>query len=193
MLAGNENRFGDYVFQGSPRVLVRGQKVVDLPHRQLKVLSVLLAAKGGVVSRDTLMDAVWRDVCVEEHNLTQTIFLLRRSLGRLPDGQDYIETVPRKGYRISSAALTTTAKGSSVPPPSHRRAAERWRWALRSAAPWLSHVLRLPRLRRSVKQASGGSSSVPEEGHSISWQMDRRGASAPAKERLRWSRPGWQR
>jgi hypothetical protein len=47
------------------------------------------------------MSAVWPDSFVEEGSLAQTVFMLRRKLGRAPNGEEYIQTVPRRGYRIA--------------------------------------------------------------------------------------------
>ena len=107
--------FGEYTFEKSPLLVMRGIEMIDLTPRQLETLSLLLDAKGEVVSRETFLDKVWGDVIVEEHNLTQTIFLLRKALGRLPNGQEYIETVPKKGYRMSPSAfvISTTREPSS--------------------------------------------------------------------------------
>jgi len=98
-------RFGDYTFEATQMVIMRGIEIIDMPHRQKEALALLLKAQGKVVGREAFLDTVWKDVVVEEHNLTQTIFLLRKALGRLPSGQEYIETVPKKGYRISPEAL----------------------------------------------------------------------------------------
>ncbi|AFL87102.1 DNA-binding protein with winged-HTH domain [Terriglobus roseus DSM 18391] len=190
MISGNEKKFGAYVLKGSPRVLVRGKNVIDLPHRQLKLLSVLLAAKGMVVTREALMDAVWRDVFVEEHNLNQTVFLLRRSLGKLPDGGDYIETVPRRGYRMSAAAIEDQGVDVEVMP--ERRVANGWRSALQRTAPWLATVLRFPRRERRGKQTNAGPSVSPIRAVAPPprWQTDRRVVSVPAKAILRSSLQG---
>jgi len=101
--------FGEYTFEKSPLLVMRGIEMIDLTPRQLETLALLLDAKGEVVSRETFLDKVWGDVIVEEHNLTQTIFLLRKTLGRLPNGQEYIETVPKKGYRMSPSAFSLSA------------------------------------------------------------------------------------
>jgi len=107
MLSVNGIRFfGEYRLEKSPMVLYRGMEIVDLPHKQLELLAALVNANGEVVTREAILDAVWRDAYVEEHNLTQTVFLLRRSLGKLPNGGDYVETVHRRGYRMSAAALS---------------------------------------------------------------------------------------
>lgn len=58
------------------------------------------------MTKDVFFKKVWHGAFVEEGNLTQTIFLLRKALGKLPDGGDYIETLSGYGYRLSPAALT---------------------------------------------------------------------------------------
>jgi DNA-binding winged helix-turn-helix (wHTH) protein len=98
-------RFGEYVIDPLSLRLLRGTDVIHTTVKQLELLTLLLGAKGEVVSRTTLMDRLWCDAEVEEHNITQTIFRLRRVLGKLPDGKEYIETVPRRGYRMSSASF----------------------------------------------------------------------------------------
>ncbi len=97
--------FGEYTFEASPMVVMRGLEIINLPSKQLETLAVLLKANGEIVEKETFLTEVWGEVVVEEHNLTQTIFLLRKALGKLPNGQEYIETVPKRGYRISMAAL----------------------------------------------------------------------------------------
>lgn len=97
--------FGEYVVDPQSFRLLRGMDVIHTTAKQLELLALLLEAKGEVVSKITLMERLWSDAEVEEHNLTQTIFCLRRILGRLPDGKEYIETVHRRGYCMSSAAF----------------------------------------------------------------------------------------
>src|ERR1051326_3671437 len=75
--------------------------VVPVPLKAVKTLLTLVEHGGEVVSKQALIEAVWPDSYVEEGNLTQNIFLLRRQLGKAPEGQDYIETIPRRGYRIT--------------------------------------------------------------------------------------------
>jgi TolB-like protein/Tfp pilus assembly protein PilF len=53
-----------------------------------------------VVEKDDLMKRVWPSTFVEEGNLTQNISLLRKALGESPNGIQFIETVPRRGYRF---------------------------------------------------------------------------------------------
>jgi len=97
--------FGEYTFETTQMVVMRGIEIIDMPQRQREALALLLRAEGRTVSREEFLDTVWNGVVVEEHNLTQTIFMLRKALGKLPNGREYIETVPKKGYRISLGAL----------------------------------------------------------------------------------------
>lgn len=96
--------FGQYVLQLRPLKLWGGNSEVKLTQRQLNVLAVLVEADGRVVSKDAFFERVWSGSAVEESNLTQTIFLLRRALGTLPNGGAFIETIPRQGYRLSARA-----------------------------------------------------------------------------------------
>ena len=71
-------------------------------HLEPKIMEVLLrlaATPGAVVSKDELLRAVWPDTFVTEHVLTQAIWQLRHAFG----AADMIETIPRRGYRISAA------------------------------------------------------------------------------------------
>ncbi|HUY40798.1 MAG TPA: winged helix-turn-helix domain-containing protein [Candidatus Dormibacteraeota bacterium] len=87
------------------RVLRCGDDIVPLPPKALDVLVALLERRGGVVSKTALMDAVWGHAGIEESNLTQSIYQLRRALQRW-DPAVRIETVPRRGYRLVDGAPT---------------------------------------------------------------------------------------
>ncbi len=94
-------RFGDYVLDAE-RMVLRGEDgVIGLPPKALLTLLALVEQRGEVVSKQHLMERVWGDTFVEEGNLSQNIFLLRRELGKSPDGSDYIQTLSKRGYRIN--------------------------------------------------------------------------------------------
>lgn len=82
------------------RVLVRDGRVVPLPAKALSTLIVLVRNNGHVVEKDALMKEVWPDEYVEEGNLAQHIYILRRALGESTESPKYIETIPRRGYRF---------------------------------------------------------------------------------------------
>ena len=89
--------------------LLRHGMTVPLGGRALAILSVLARAEGQVVAKTALMDQVWPGIAVEEGNLTVQIAALRKALGQLPDGQDWIVTVARVGYRLISGVAGTAA------------------------------------------------------------------------------------
>ena len=64
----------------------------------------LIERRGHVIDKEELMQRVWPDTFVEEGNLAQNIYTLRKMLGETPEGADYIKTVPRRGYRFAGAA-----------------------------------------------------------------------------------------
>jgi DNA-binding winged helix-turn-helix (wHTH) protein/Tol biopolymer transport system component len=93
--------FGPYSLDSAQMLLRRAGSVVPLQPRALETLLVLVRRRGEVVSKQELMDSVWPDSFVEEGNLTQNIFLLRRELGKTPEGEEYIQTLPKRGYRMN--------------------------------------------------------------------------------------------
>jgi DNA-binding winged helix-turn-helix (wHTH) protein/Tol biopolymer transport system component len=93
--------FGPYSLDPTQMLLRRAGSVVPLQPRALEILLALLRQCGEVVSKQELMERVWPDSFVEEGNLTQNIFLLRRELGKTPEGEEYIQTVPKRGYRMN--------------------------------------------------------------------------------------------
>jgi DNA-binding winged helix-turn-helix (wHTH) protein/Tol biopolymer transport system component len=93
--------FGPYSLDSTQMLLRRSGSVVPLQPRALETLLVLVRRRGEVVSKQELMDAVWRENFVEEGNLTQNIFVLRRELGKTPEGEEYIQTLPKRGYRFN--------------------------------------------------------------------------------------------
>jgi len=92
--------FGPFRLDANERVLLRDGRLVPLPGKAVSTLLVLLRNKGHVVEKDVLMEEVWPNEFVEEGNLAQHIFMLRKALGEAADGPKYIETVPRRGYRF---------------------------------------------------------------------------------------------
>ncbi len=93
-------QFGSFRLDAGERVLLRDGRLVPLPAKVLNTLLVLVRNNGHVVEKDVLMKEVWPDEYVEEGNLAQHIFMLRRALGESTENPRYIETVPRRGYRF---------------------------------------------------------------------------------------------
>jgi TolB-like protein len=92
-------------------VLSKRGQVLAISPRTAEILCALLKEAGEVVSKEALMQAVWRGAFVEEGNLTQHISLLRKALGLMPDGRAYIETYPKRGYRFAGT-VQDAARGT---------------------------------------------------------------------------------
>src|SRR5262245_42569619 len=92
--------FGPFRFDIALRVLTRDGEVISLGDKAAEVLLLLLRNAGYLVGKEDLMKEVWPDSFVEDSNLTQSVFTLRRVLGDDRLSARYIETVPRRGYRF---------------------------------------------------------------------------------------------
>ena len=92
--------FGPYRLSLAKRVLTRDGEIVSLTPKATEILVRLVANAGQLLEKDNLLKEVWPDTFVEEANLTQNIFTLRRALGDERAGPKYIETVSRRGYRF---------------------------------------------------------------------------------------------
>jgi Tol biopolymer transport system component/DNA-binding winged helix-turn-helix (wHTH) protein len=98
--------FGPFRFYPEEQTLLRDGKPVSLPPRVTETLSLLLQNAGHLVEKDRLIKEVWKDAIVEEGNLNKNIFILRKALGQTEGGQEFIETVPKRGYRFVGAVQT---------------------------------------------------------------------------------------
>ena len=94
--------FGDYRIEKTERLLTRRGKVVPLPPKAVDLLFVLLENNNHVVTKEQLMERVWVDSFVEEANLSRIVFQLRKVLGESETGGEFIETIPRRGYRFAA-------------------------------------------------------------------------------------------
>ncbi len=92
--------FGPFRLNAAERHLVRDGEPVTIPPKAFDTLVVLVKNQGHAVRKDELISAVWPDTFVDENNLNQYISVLRKALGENGDGQRFIETVPRWGYRF---------------------------------------------------------------------------------------------
>src|SRR4030095_6208487 len=108
-------RFDVYELDTAEQLLLCEGRPVPLTPKAFAILLMLIERGGHVVSKTDVMKAVWRDTCVEEANLTQNIFTLRRILGEGVNGKKYIETVSRRGYRFVSSVLQVPRTGAPQP------------------------------------------------------------------------------
>jgi eukaryotic-like serine/threonine-protein kinase len=92
--------FGPFRLDSEKRVLVRDGAPVPLAPKVAETLLLLVESAGHLVDKDELMRRVWPDAFVEEGNLNKNIFVLRKVLGLWDGDREYIETVPKRGYRF---------------------------------------------------------------------------------------------
>src|SRR6476620_3935641 len=132
--------FDEFRLNVATMMLCRAEKEVSLPPKAVKTLAVLVENKGEIISKDELIGRVWEDSVVEESNLSQNLYLLRKTLGNNPEGRPYIETLRRRGYRFTGkaefakkvqppnaeSADTPLAKQRSVPRPGNVIELSQW-------------------------------------------------------------------
>jgi DNA-binding winged helix-turn-helix (wHTH) protein/TolB-like protein len=92
--------FGTFRFDPGNHLLLSDGSPVSLTPKAFDILLVLVQNGSRLTTKEELMRKVWPDSFVEEANLTVNISILRKLLGETPDGQPYIDTVPKKGYRF---------------------------------------------------------------------------------------------
>ena len=108
-------KFGRFRLKTAERVLLREGELVPLTPKVFDILVTLVEHGGQVVAKDDLMKRVWPNTFVEEGNLTQNISLLRKALGETPGGVQFIETVPRRGYRFVADTNQSWGVETEVP------------------------------------------------------------------------------
>jgi DNA-binding winged helix-turn-helix (wHTH) protein len=121
--------FGPYRLERGKRRLLRNGEPISLTPKAFDTLLALIERHDRVVDKAELMKLVWPDSFVEEANLSQTIFVLRKTLGEGPDGRPYIDTVPRRGYRFGAEV-----RGEGLGPPVAAERIPSWR----ARAPWVA-------------------------------------------------------
>jgi TolB-like protein len=103
---GTSYRFGPFRLDANAEVLFRGTEMTGLGRRPVALLRVLVQHAGAPVSKDALIAAAWGGLAVEESNLPVQIAALRRVLAEEPGGENWIETLPRRGYRFVGPWVT---------------------------------------------------------------------------------------
>jgi Tol biopolymer transport system component/DNA-binding winged helix-turn-helix (wHTH) protein len=92
--------FGPYRLEPDEERLLRDGSTVPLTPKAFDTLVCLVRRAGTLVDKDALMREVWPDAHVEDANITVNISTIRKALGDGVEGQRYIETVPKRGYRF---------------------------------------------------------------------------------------------
>ena len=114
-----------FVLDPAKRVLLRAGVPQTLTPRAFDLLLLLVQQRDRVLSKDEMLRTVWADTVVEESNLNQQVFVLRKALNSDGRGPEYIATIPRRGYRfvggVTERSAASLASGSSAAATDQRR------------------------------------------------------------------------
>lgn len=112
--AGHFYEFGPFRVDVANLLLFRDGQPLSLAPKAVETLIALVQHGGQLMKKDDLIRIVWSDRIVDESNLSQNIYLLRKTLGDGSNGQNYIETVPRRGYRFVGEVRDCNANGTDL-------------------------------------------------------------------------------
>ncbi|HKR02182.1 MAG TPA: winged helix-turn-helix domain-containing protein [Pyrinomonadaceae bacterium] len=110
--------FGPFRIDTANRLLLRDGEPVQLTPKVVDTLLLLLENSGRVLGKEEILKALWPDSFVEEGNLSQNIYVLRKALNGGAEGESYIETIPRRGYRFAGQVRELPLEeGAGLPEP----------------------------------------------------------------------------
>src|SRR5260370_30435150 len=127
--------FGPYRIDSVERLLTRDGDTIPLTPKAVDTLMALVANSGRVLDKDELMKIVWPDTFVEEGALARNISALRKALGDDIEGSQYIETIPKRGYRFVAPVKDLSASTQTpADVDEQRNPRDRMRWVARLVA-----------------------------------------------------------
>lgn len=110
--SGTIYEFGNFRLDPSERQLVRDGQLITIAPKVFDTLLALIEEPGRLVDKERLMSRLWPDTFVEEATLARNISDLRKALGGSASGQQFIETVPKRGYRFISEVRLIGSQGT---------------------------------------------------------------------------------
>ncbi|HWP16103.1 MAG TPA: winged helix-turn-helix domain-containing protein, partial [Xanthobacteraceae bacterium] len=99
--------FGPFRLDADAGILFQGAEPIPLGQRAVALLALLVQRAGLPVAKEALIEAAWPAQAIEDSNLTVQIAAIRRVFEELADGSDWIETLPRRGYRYIGPAVAS--------------------------------------------------------------------------------------
>lgn len=190
-------RFGEFALYPVERLLLKKNQPISTTPKVFDLLLFLVENQGRLLTKNEILDKVWADSVVEESTLARTVSMLRKTLGSDPN--EFVETVPKKGYRfITEAVLITSSNNSEIekiplpeisvlenqPPLGNKSAKNDRRWAIGLLAVFLLAMLAI-----WAWQFRGNSNASPNEKKSPN--EPKRLTSVPLNERfIGWTQDG---
>jgi TolB-like protein/DNA-binding winged helix-turn-helix (wHTH) protein/Tfp pilus assembly protein PilF len=107
--------FGPFRLDTGQQRLLRGDQRIPLQPKAFETLLFLVRNGEKLSLKEDLLNAVWPDAFVEESNLTQNVFVLRKALGDEDGDRRYIITVPGRGYRFAESVHIVPTSKTDVP------------------------------------------------------------------------------
>ena len=108
--------FGPFRLDPAQGLLFSGTSEVPLGGKAFETLQYLVENAGRVVTKRELLDRIWPDSHVAENNLAQNISLVRKTLAGIDATTEYVQTLPRKGYRfVGDVQAKGAAEGGGAP------------------------------------------------------------------------------
>ena len=147
--------FGPFRLDTTERLLLRDGRPVPLTPKAFETLLALVERRGHVLEKEELMRRIWPDTIVEEANLAQNVFSIRKAMGQMEGGRQYIETIPRRGYCFVAEVREITNGRSSQ----SRSKRSRPFWAIGAAAALIAVVAVAFGLRRMISSPAGANNS----------------------------------
>jgi len=105
-------QFGPFQLDTNEHRLVRNGTEILLRLNAFETLCLLVENAGRLLKKEELLRQLWPDAIVEENNLNKSVSLLRKALGDDANGQSYIKTVPKLGYRFVAAVTRIDLSGA---------------------------------------------------------------------------------
>ena len=111
----SKNRHDQYVFEQfridlAERMLTRAEVAIPLPPKGFDLLALLVQNAGNLLEKERIIQALWPGTFVEEANVSNLVGLLRKTLGDSVKRPEYIQTVPKRGYRFVAATVPLEPK-----------------------------------------------------------------------------------
>ena len=159
-------RFGPFRLDVREHRLLRDGRIVALTPKVFAVLRVLVENSGHLVTKDDLLKQVWPDSFVEEGALNRAVSVLRKALDDHPAGQKYIETVPKRGYRLVAEVTTcddeaVMSRGNGAPVAGMPRISRPLAMAAAAVALVFAAGIWFALSRRAEGESSGASLPAP--------------------------------
>ena len=107
-------QFENFLLDAEEGVLYRDGEKVALPRKVFDLLLLFVQSDGRVLSHDEIIQTLWADTSVEQSNLKQSIYVLRRALGEAPEENTFIKTLPKRGYRFLADVKPVAENGREI-------------------------------------------------------------------------------